>query len=156
MLSCNNKEPQRAYEFRRGEMPVANLRLITVRAAFGDEQWRLDMEGSCYELAVDISDFYLRLDNEVVASASKRLFRHAFDIVWGPKQYKLKSKGWAFWKKFQLLEGDRKIGSISWHTSKKVNDAIDIPDEISTDVQVFMTWLVMYTQLAPDRIPDAF
>ena len=133
------------YEFRRGQQTVAILNLIS-KPKYGDQQWNLIVDGNSYELAVDHINFYLRLDREIVASASKRLFLSVFNIVWGFEKYQLKPRFFLS-RKFALLRGGRKVGSIAWEQSDSVNNTIDIPDEIELAVQIFITWLVMYVDL---------
>ena len=131
------------YEIRRGQTPVAVL-----KALVGVAPASIIIDGSSYKLWKAGNKFRLRLDGKDVASATRPSFsfRRVFDVVWELKAYKLKQTP-IFSNKFAVLEGDRAIGSIFWANvdNSKLDQFIDLPDEIGLEVQIFMTWLLIST-----------
>jgi len=134
------------YEIRRGKTPVAILK-ESGSLDIGADHASIIIDGSSYELSRARHKFCLRLDSKVVASATKRIFRRVFDVVWGLKAYKLKQTS-IFSTTFAVFESDRAIGSIIWLGVNNPNfdDIIDLPDEIGLEVQIFLTWLVISTR----------
>jgi hypothetical protein len=134
------------YEIRRGKTPVAILR-ESGSLDIGADHASIIIDGSSYELSRALRKFCLRLDSKVVASATKRIFRRVFDVVWQHKHFTLKQTSF-FSTTFAVLEGDQAVGSINWLGVNNPNfdDTIDLPDRIGLEVQIFMAWLVISTR----------
>jgi len=87
--------------------------------------------------------FILELGGKVLARAEKaKAFHRAFLIKYAAKQYTLKAKS-AFRREFLLLEGDRKIGTLSPKGVFSHRAIVEFPEELPLPVKVFIIWLAV-------------
>ena len=79
-----------------------------------------------------------------VASAKRSTFLARYAVEWGGKTWTLKARGLAE-RKYALLDQKIEIGTIFpasfFNPYREI--VIDLPGDIATEVQVFMTWIVM-------------
>ncbi len=131
------------YEIRRGTTTVATL-IDSGRMNVFPKHASIIIDGKTFELSAKLNDHYLRIDNEVVASATKRTFRRVYDVVWGFREYEFRRPS-LLSAKFVLLKGNQEVGSITWEGDPVPgsNGTISLPDDIDVEVQLLLTWLVM-------------
>jgi len=117
-----------------------------------DQYWfrvggKITIQGCTYEVSEGfiINSYILNKDGNIVASATiEPGFATPFDIVYGESRYTLKHEPWeVIAKKWVLYEGNRIIGSIKREHLFIRKTIIDLPEDISLEVQVFMAWLVI-------------
>jgi hypothetical protein len=86
--------------------------------------------------------FVLESGDTIVARARKpSAFLHSFIVEHAGKQYTLRQHS-ALGRPFQLLDGDREVGSI---TQEVFTDraSVGMPQDMPLPVQVFIAWLVI-------------
>ncbi len=88
-------------------------------------------------------DFILASGESVLARAKKpSALRRTFIIEHGGRHYTLRAKS-AFQRAFELLDGDRVVGSVSPRGIFTRRAAVDLPEDMPLFVKVFIIWLAV-------------
>lgn len=119
--------------------------------AFLDLSWlrekgTIEIHGCTYEIGREglmSGDFYLRSNGQTIAKASKpSAFRRSFEVRLEQATYLLAASS-MFTRAFKLNQGGRVVGSIRPSGMFTRKATIQLPEEISLEAQVFITWLVI-------------
>ena len=101
-----------------------------------DRTYRIYREGL-------IGDFVLETAGTVAARATKpSLFRREFLIGEDGRRYTLKAKS-SLGRGFVLSDGGREIGSLNRESVFSHRAAVNLPEDLSLPLKVFIVWLVM-------------
>lgn len=109
----------------KGELEIAGAAYQVSRAGWASGAWSMSQDGF-----------------ELISAEKPSAFYRRFDVRVGEKAYTLQARS-AVGRAFELLDGDRVIGTfepVGW-LSRKMH--VNLPDDFSLAVQVFMTWLVI-------------
>ena len=124
-----------------GAQPVADIDVSRWR-----ERGLLTVQGLTYEVYREgqmSGAFILKSAGSVLARAKKpSAFRRSFIIEHAGRQYTLRATS-AFRRQFLLLEGSREIGSLSPEGLFTRRARVDLPQELSLPVKVFIIWLAV-------------
>ena len=112
--------------------------------------WRekgvVTVEGTDYRVyreGLMSGDFLLASNDKVLARARKpSAFRRTFTIEYADKRYTPRAKS-AFHRAFELLDRDRKVGSLSPRGVFTRRAAVDLPENMPLSVKVFIVWLAV-------------
>jgi len=124
-----------------GEEEVADIRLAMLREAgelvVRDMSYRVNREGI-------MSGAFVLLDGsmELARAEKPSAFQRSFQVSHAGKSYALAAES-AFRRKFVLRESGRPVGSVYPLNAFTRRCVVDLPDEISLPVRVFMVWLVI-------------
>jgi len=115
---------------------------------FDTSIWRdraqLELEDGSYQLyrlGHFSGDFILEHDGQVVARASKpSAFQCTFEVELPNRRLVLR-KGSSWNRRFELFEGEKKVGSIYPLGVFTSRTSIDLPDDWPLPIRVFLFWL---------------
>jgi hypothetical protein len=85
--------------------------------------------------------YELMRDDEALASAQQATTRLRFVVASGGRTWTLKPEQW-IGNKFGLFDGDTRVGGITPLSAKDF--AIDLPDDLPLETQVFLMWLLVW------------
>jgi len=113
-------------------------------------QWRekgvLTVRGAShpvYRERLTSGDFILESAGSILARARKpSAFRRSFNMEHGGRRYTVRAQS-AFRRKFVVLDGDIEIGSISPDGIFTRRASIDLPEDISLALRIFIVWLAV-------------
>ena len=125
-----------------------NQLLGEVDTGFWGEKARLELEDGTYELyreGMFSGDFVLERNGEVVARAAKpSVLQNRFEVQLPDRRLVLrKPSAWSWSRRFVLSDGEKQIGSIDpvgFFTRRTI---IDLPDNWSLPIRVFLFWLAV-------------
>ena len=125
-----------------------NQLLGEVDTGFWGEKARLELEDGTYELyreGMFSGDFVLERNGEVVARASKPSFlQNRFEVQLPDRRLVLrKPSAWSWNRRFGLFDGEKQIGSIDPVGLFTRRTIIDLPDNWSLPIRVFLFWLAV-------------
>ena len=96
-----------------------------------------------YREGVISGDFMLASTESILARAKKAsAFRRSFIIEHGGKVYTLRAKS-AFRRAFELLDGNREVGSLSPRGIFTRRATVDLPADLPLFLKVFIIWLAV-------------
>ena len=115
-------------------------------ATINETKMTIDLGGRSFSVnrkGVLGPEFELKSGEKVIASASQKPFFNHYKLVHDGKEWTFKAVG-LLALKFGLFRGDTQIGIIAtrWVNRLK-NISVDLPDELPSEVQVFLLLLLV-------------
>ena len=119
--------------------------------AFIDRHWfheraTFSVDGRFYDIQrtrLLRSTFVLTQSNVIIAEADKpSAFRRTFVISAGAEEYTLEA-GSAFQRRFDLLNGDRLVGTVRPTSVLRRTGVAELPETIPRPIQLFIVFLVL-------------
>lgn len=130
-----------SFELFADGQPVTIMNMVWFREG-GTFSW----EGAHYTLSRESSwsgDFLLESDGRTIARATKpSAFRRRFEIHASDRTMTFEAAS-PLTRRFRLLENDRTIGSVAPKHALTRRCSVELPDDLSIPVQVFLFWLAV-------------